>query len=96
MSFQDGGGVVSDSLEDLTIDNITSHVIHMSTQIDDARVKHLTTKLIQYLHDYVRDVQLQTDEWEVAWKFLTQVHLLTPSSELLLAHTWIYRHYEFR
>jgi hypothetical protein len=61
------------SLEDITIDNLTAHVISMSTQIDDARVKYLTTKLIKYLHDFVRDVELQTDEWEVAWQFLTKV-----------------------
>jgi hypothetical protein len=64
------------SLEDLTIDNLTSHVISMSTQIDDARVKYLTTKLIQHLHDFVRDVQLRTDEWEAAWQFLTKVPFL--------------------
>jgi len=64
------------SLEDLTIENLTSHVISMSTQVDDARVKYLTTKLIQHLHDFVRDVQLRTDEWEVAWEFLTKVPCL--------------------
>jgi hypothetical protein len=64
------------SLDDLTIDNLTSHVISMSTQVDDARVKYLTTKLIQHLHDFVRDVQLRTDEWEVAWQFLTKVPYL--------------------
>ncbi|KIM92619.1 hypothetical protein OIDMADRAFT_46620 [Oidiodendron maius Zn] len=58
---------------DLTIDNLTFHIIRMSTQVNDTRVKYLTTKLIQHLHNFVRDVQLQTDEWEVAWKFLTKV-----------------------
>jgi hypothetical protein len=66
----------SSSHEDLTIDNLTSHVISMSTQVDDVRVKYLTTKLIQHLHDFVRDVQLRTDEWEAAWQFLTKVPFL--------------------
>jgi hypothetical protein len=64
------------SLEDLTIDNLTSHAISMSTQVNDARVKYLATKLIQHLHDFVRDVQLRTDEWEAAWQFLTKVRYL--------------------
>jgi len=52
----------SSDVEDLTIENLIAHVIHMSTKVEDARVKYLTVKLIQHLHDFVRDVQLQTDE----------------------------------
>ena len=85
MSSQTSGlSSISDSLRDLTVDNLTAHVIRMSTKIDDPRVKYLTTKLIQHLHDFVRDVQLQTDEWEVAWKFLTKVLLLRTLIELIL------------
>jgi hypothetical protein len=68
---------VSDSLEDLTVDNLTAHAI-------SPLVKYLITKLIQYLHDFVRDVQLQTDEFEAAWQFLTKVLFssLFPTSPL--------------
>lgn len=77
MAPQAGGSLKhGSSLEDLTIENLTSHVISMSTQVNDARVKYLTTKLIQHLHDFVRDVQLRTDEWEATWQFLTKVPYL--------------------
>ncbi|KIY04205.1 uncharacterized protein Z520_00898 [Fonsecaea multimorphosa CBS 102226] len=60
-------------LDDLTIDNLTPHVIRMSTGIDNIRINYLITKLIQYTHDYVREVQLQTEEWENVWQYLTRV-----------------------
>ncbi|KUJ17019.1 dioxygenase [Mollisia scopiformis] len=66
-------GESSSNIEDLTIGNLTAHVIQMSTKGEDSRVKYLTAKLIQHLHDFVRDVELQTDEWEVAWQFLTRI-----------------------
>jgi len=29
-------------------------------------------KLVKVLHDFVKDVELQTEEWELAWQFLTK------------------------
>jgi hypothetical protein len=37
--------------------------------------------LVHQLHDFVRDVQLQTDEWEAAWQFLTKVLSFSASAE---------------
>lgn len=64
-------------LQDLLADNLTAHVIKTSTHnVQNERVKELISKLIQHLHDYVRDVQLKPDEWEEAIKYLTQVSRL--------------------
>jgi hypothetical protein len=62
--------------KDLTVGNLTSHTIKISTNIDDERVKCLFSKLIQYAHDFVREVNLTTNEWEAAWQYLTDVLLL--------------------
>lgn len=60
-------------LEDLTADNLTQHVIKISSNIDNERVKYIFSKLIQHAHDFVREVDLQRDEWEASWQFLTEV-----------------------
>lgn len=60
--------------EELTAENLTSHVIQVSTaQVKDERLVELLTSLIQHLHDYVREVQLKPTEWERAIQYLTQV-----------------------
>lgn len=61
------------SPNDLTIDNLTPHVIKLSSNIKDERLKFVFAKLIQYSHDFVRDTKLTTAEWEAAWKYLTEV-----------------------
>ncbi|KAL1859977.1 hypothetical protein Plec18170_001925 [Paecilomyces lecythidis] len=61
-------------LEDLLADSLTPHVMKTSTQnVKDTRLKELILKLIQYLHDYTREVQLKPHEWEAAIQFLTNV-----------------------
>ncbi|KAL2218470.1 Intradiol ring-cleavage dioxygenase [Thermoascus aurantiacus ATCC 26904] len=60
-------------LEDLTADNLTQHVIKISANISNERVKFIFSKLIQHAHDFIRETELQRDEWEAAWKFLTDV-----------------------
>ncbi|KAB5578070.1 Intradiol ring-cleavage dioxygenase [Coniochaeta sp. 2T2.1] len=61
-------------LEDLTADRLTPHVIKTSVQnVSNERTKVLITKLIEHLHDYVRDVDLKPDEWLTAARFLTEV-----------------------
>ena len=69
-------------LQDISAENLTSHVIDISTKISDERVKYIFTKLIQHAHDFVRDVDLQKDEWEAAWQFLTDV-CIDPTMYLL-------------
>ena len=61
------------SPDDLTIDNLTSHVIKLSSNIENERLKFVFAKLIQYSHDFVRDTKLTTAEWEAAWQYLTAV-----------------------
>lgn len=61
------------SPDDLTIDNLTPHVIKLSSNIENERLKFVFAKLIQYSHDFVRDTKLTTAEWEAAWQYLTEV-----------------------
>jgi hypothetical protein len=61
------------SPDDLTIDNLTPHVIKLSSNIESERLKFVFAKLIQYSHDFVRDTKLTTAEWEAAWQYLTEV-----------------------
>ena len=61
-------------LLDLTEENLTENVIRMSCQSSACpRLNFVLRKLVQVLHDFVRDVDLQTAEWEMAWQFLTKV-----------------------
>ncbi|KAJ4854707.1 dioxygenase domain-containing protein [Trichoderma breve] len=62
------------SLEELTAENLTPHVIKVSTEnVKSERLVELVTGLIQHLHDYVKEVQLKPTEWEAAVQYLTQV-----------------------
>jgi hypothetical protein len=60
---------------DLTIENITENVMQINSMCDNPRMMYLITKLVKASHDYVRDVNLQFDEWEQAWQFLTRVSI---------------------
>lgn len=65
---------------DLTIENITGNVISVNSCVkDNPRLQYIITKLIQVSHNFVRDVQLQFDEWEQAWQYLTRVCLFLNS-----------------
>jgi hypothetical protein len=60
-------------LLDLTEDNLTENVIRINSQgKDNPRLNYVLSKLVRVLHDFVKDVDLQTDEWEQAWQFLTK------------------------
>ncbi|KAK4065898.1 uncharacterized protein Triagg1_8450 [Trichoderma aggressivum f. europaeum] len=62
------------SLEELTAENLTPHVVKVSTEnVKDERLIELVTGLIQHLHDYVKEVKLKPTEWEAAVQYLTQV-----------------------
>jgi hypothetical protein len=65
----------SPKLEDLSAENLTQHVINISSNISNERVKFIFSKLIQHAHDFVREVDLQRDEWEASWQFLTDVSI---------------------
>lgn len=60
-------------LLDLTEDNLTENVIRLNSQgKDNPRLNYVLSKLVKVLHDFVKDVDLQTEEWEAAWQFLTK------------------------
>lgn len=67
------------SPDDLTVNNLTPHVIKLSSNIENERLKFVFAKLIQYSHDFVRDTKLTTAEWEAAWQYLTEARLIKPS-----------------
>jgi Catechol dioxygenase N terminus len=60
-------------LFDLTEDNLTENVIRINSQgKENLRLNYILSKLVRALHDFVRDVDLQTVEWEMACQFLTK------------------------
>jgi hypothetical protein len=60
-------------LLDLTEDNLTENVIRINSQgKENPRLNYVLSKLVKVLHDFVKDVDLQTDEWETTWQFLTK------------------------
>ncbi|KIW10349.1 hypothetical protein PV08_11311 [Exophiala spinifera] len=64
---------MTSTVEDLTAENLTQHVIRTCTaNVSDERTAELISGLIQHLHDYVREVQLKPGEWEAGWQYLTE------------------------
>lgn len=57
---------------DFSENNITQIAIERLEGVDDARFKEVMSKLIQHLHDFVRDAEITMDEWAVAIDFLTR------------------------
>lgn len=65
--------IVAPPTKDLTIDNITQNVHLINSQCPDRRPKFLLERLVEHMHDYVRETRLSTDEWMKAIHFLTAV-----------------------
>ena len=59
--------------DDLTVENLTSQAIEIGSNIGDERVKFIFSRLIQHSHDFVRETNLRTGEWEAAWQYMTRV-----------------------
>jgi hypothetical protein len=60
-------------LLDLTEDNLTENVIRINSQgKENPRLNYVLSKLVGVLHDFIKDVDLQPEEWEQAWQFLTK------------------------
>lgn len=57
---------------DLTMENITQNLKSVNSQTSDPRLKFLMEKLVDYLHNYVRETQLTIEEWEKTIEFLTK------------------------
>jgi len=52
--------------------NITRSVIERFGNTPDPRLMQIMQRLVQYLHDFIRDVDLTFDEWRLAIDFLTR------------------------
>jgi hydroxyquinol 1,2-dioxygenase len=59
-------------MRDFDEHNITDAVIDSLSQTKDARLKTVMTSLVHHLHDFVRDVELSFEEWNLAIDFLTR------------------------
>ncbi|KAJ0311040.1 hypothetical protein COL516b_001742 [Colletotrichum fioriniae] len=60
-------------LKDLTISNITENVHAINSKCTNIRTRLLLEKLVTHLHDFARETNLTTAEWETAIAFLTDV-----------------------
>jgi protocatechuate 3,4-dioxygenase beta subunit len=63
---------VAPKLLDLTIENVTENAKLTNSQTPDPRLKFLMDKLVDHLHDYVRETRLTTEEWIQTIQFLTE------------------------
>ncbi|KAL2881474.1 hypothetical protein SGCOL_003040 [Colletotrichum sp. CLE4] len=61
------------SLKDLTTSNITQNVHAINAKCANTRTRYLLQHLVTHLHDFARDTNLTTQEWETAIAFLTDV-----------------------
>ena len=62
------------ALLDLTEENLTENVIRVNSQgKNNPRLNYVLSKLVKVLHEFVKDVDLQMDEWEATCEFLTKV-----------------------
>jgi hydroxyquinol 1,2-dioxygenase len=59
-------------MRDFDETNITQAVVERFQTTPDPRLKQIMTRLVQHLHDFVRDVELTFDEWQYAIDFLTR------------------------
>jgi hypothetical protein len=55
----------SPQMMDLTTDNISKSVKEVNSQTSDPRLKFLMEKLVDYLHDYVRETCMANEEWTI-------------------------------
>ncbi|TXT06164.1 hypothetical protein VHUM_03637 [Vanrija humicola] len=60
------------NVTDVTADNLTEVVKIINSQCPDPRLKFLMERLVEHLHDFVRETQLTTEEWMTAIQFLTK------------------------
>ncbi len=57
-------------MRDLTDENITEAVLKSTANTKKPRLKELFTCLIKHLHEFVREVELTSEEWAAAMDFL--------------------------
>lgn len=57
--------------KELTTENLTENVKLRNSQASTPRLKFLMDKLVDHLHDYVRETRLTNEEWMATIQFLT-------------------------
>lgn len=65
------------AVQDLTVDNITPNTVALNSQTPDPRLKYVMERLVNHLHDFVRETRLSTKEWKAGLDFLVQVGQIT-------------------
>ncbi|POW18840.1 hypothetical protein PSHT_05324, partial [Puccinia striiformis] len=60
------------SIGEQTVDNITENTILINNQCPDPRMRFVMERLVHHLHGFAKEVNLQTDEWLAAIRFLTE------------------------
>jgi hydroxyquinol 1,2-dioxygenase len=77
-------------MRDFDEKNITDAVLERFQNTPEARLKTVMYSLVRHLHDFVRDVELTTDEWYTAIDFLTRTGQISINSRqefILLSDT---------
>ncbi|CAF0741392.1 unnamed protein product [Adineta ricciae] len=70
-THDDGPSKAAPQVSDLTIENITQNAKLVNSETTNGRLKFLMDKLIDHLHDYIRETRLTTEEWTETIRFLT-------------------------
>ncbi|KAA1067231.1 hypothetical protein PGT21_010980 [Puccinia graminis f. sp. tritici] len=72
--FTDVNNVLANlpSIGEQNVDSITDNTILINNQCPSPRMKFVMAKLIQHLHSFAKEVDLQTDEWQAGIRFLTE------------------------
>ncbi|PLW18487.1 hypothetical protein PCANC_12280 [Puccinia coronata f. sp. avenae] len=60
------------SIGEQTVANITDNTIEINNQCPNPRMRFIMEKLIHHLHTFAKEVNLHTDEWLTAIRFLTE------------------------
>ena len=60
-------------MRDLTESNVTQAVLDKITDDTDPRLREIMTALVQYAHDFIREVNLSSDELLYAARFIQNV-----------------------
>lgn len=59
------------SVDEQTIETITQNTILINNQCQNPRLKLIMERLVYHLHQFAKEVDLQTDEWMAGIEFLT-------------------------
>lgn len=78
------------SMRDLDENSITQAVLESFSATSDRRLKYIMTRLVEYLHGFIREIEPSMEEWNSAIDFLTragQICTKTRQEFILLSDT---------